>query len=183
MPMGYSGSDSYGVAKLNWKWHIYRQLTSQGMIDMKKLLGLVVSFTLVTGPAFATTAPDCVKTDKAHIAGLFDKWNNTLKTGDAKAVADNYLSNAVLLPTVSNKVRLTDAERIDYFEHFLKKKPTGKIDTRLIRLGCNKAIDIGTYTFTFADKSTVSARYTFTYTWDGEAWKISTHHSSTMPDS
>ncbi|EDD3288237.1 DUF4440 domain-containing protein, partial [Salmonella enterica subsp. enterica serovar Rissen] len=97
-------------------------------------------------------------------------------------VSENYLSDAVLLPTVSNKARLTDAERVDYFEHFLAKKPTGKIDMRTIRLGCNKAIDTGTYTFTFADKSTVSARYTFTYAWDGKEWKISTHHSSAMPE-
>ncbi|RAL71573.1 hypothetical protein CSC35_5288 [Enterobacter hormaechei] len=40
-----------------------------------------------------------------------------------------------MLPTVSNKARLTDAERVDYFEHFLAKKPTGKIDMRTIRLG------------------------------------------------
>lgn len=128
------------------------------------------------------SAPDCVKVDNAQIEALFDKWNASLKTGNAKTVSENYLSDAVLLPTVSNKARLTDAERIDYFEHFLAKKPTGKIDTRTIRLGCNKAIDTGTYTFTFADKSTVSARYTFTYAWDGKEWKISTHHSSAMPE-
>lgn len=87
-----------------------------------------------------------------------------------------------MLPTVSNKVRLTDAERVDYFEHFLEKKPFGKIDSRTVRLGCNKAVDAGTYTFTFADKSKVSARYTFTYAWDGKESKISTHHSSAMPE-
>lgn len=149
---------------------------------MKKVLGIVGSLLLVSGSAMATTAPDCVKTDKAQIEGLFDKWNDSLQTGDAKKVANNYLSDAVLLPTVSNKVRLTDAERVDYFEHFLEKKPFGKIDSRTVRLGCNKAVDAGTYTFTFADKSTVSARYTFTYAWDGKEWKISTHHSSAMPE-
>lgn len=123
-----------------------------------------------------------MKVNKAQIEALFDKWNESLKTGNAKTVSENYLSDAVLLPTVSNKARLTDAEREDYFEHFLAKKPTGKIDSRTIRLGCNKAVDAGTYTFTFADKSTVSARYTFTYAWDGKAWKISTHHSSAMPE-
>ncbi|QLW74763.1 SgcJ/EcaC family oxidoreductase [Citrobacter freundii] len=149
---------------------------------MKKLFGLIASLTLLSGPFFAVSAPDCVKVDNAQIEALFDKWNASLKTGNAKTVSENYLSDAVLLPTVSNKARLTDAERIDYFEHFLAKKPTGKIDTRTIRLGCNKAIDTGTYTFTFADKSTVSARYTFTYAWDGKEWKISTHHSSAMPE-
>ncbi len=149
---------------------------------MKKIIGFAVSLTLLSGSAFAASAPDCVKVDKAQIEGLFDKWNESLKTGNAKTVSENYLSDAVLLPTVSNKARLTDAERVDYFEHFLEKKPTGKIDTRTIRLGCNKAIDTGTYTFTFADKSTVSARYTFTYAWDGKDWKISTHHSSAMPE-
>jgi uncharacterized protein (TIGR02246 family) len=156
--------------------------TTNGLIKMKKLFGLIASLTLLSGPVFAVSAPDCVKIDNAQIEALFDKWNASLKTGNAKTVSENYLSDAVLLPTVSNKARLTDAERIDYFEHFLAKKPTGKIDTRTIRLGCNKAIDTGTYTFTFADKSTVSARYTFTYAWDGKEWKISTHHSSAMPE-
>lgn len=149
---------------------------------MNKLLGIVGSLVLFSGSAMAATAPDCVKVDKAQIEGLFDKWNDSLQTGDAHKVANNYLSDAVLLPTVSNKVRLTDAERVDYFEHFLEKKPFGKIDSRTVRLGCNKAVDAGTYTFTFADKSKVSARYTFTYAWDGKEWKISTHHSSAMPE-
>jgi len=154
---------------------------------MKKLLGFAISLTLLSGSVFAapaptTAPPECVKVDNAQIEALFDKWNASLKTGDAKKVSENYLSDAVLLPTVSSQARLTDAERIDYFKHFLAKKPTGKIDTRTIRLGCNKAIDTGTYTFTFADKSKVSARYTFTYAWNGKEWKISTHHSSAMPE-
>lgn len=152
---------------------------------MKTKLCLIGSLLLISGSTWATTAPaiDCVKADKTDIEGLFDRWNASLKTGDAKKVSDNYLTDAVLLPTVSNKVRLTDAERVDYFEHFLEKKPVGKIDTRTIRIGCNKAIDTGTYTFTFADKTEVSARYTFTYAWNGNEWKISSHHSSAMPES
>lgn len=80
-------------------------------------------------------------------------------------------------------MRLTDQERIDYFKDFLKKGPDGKIDSRTIRIGCNKAIDTGVYTFTSKDKTHVTARYTFTYVWDGQGWKISTHHSSAMPES
>lgn len=150
---------------------------------MKKLPVIICSLMLVSDYALAATTSACAKVDPAEIAGLFDKWNSALQTGEAKKVADTYLSDAVLLPTVSNKVRLTEAERIDYFEHFMEKKPVGTIDSRTIRIGCNKAIDTGTYTFTFADKSSVSARYTFTYAFDGSDWKISTHHSSAMPES
>jgi len=145
----------------------------------KSMLLLLTAFSV---NAFAQTTQDCVKTDQQEIAGLFDRWNNSLQTGDAHKVAENYLSDAVLLPTLSNKVRKSDAEPVDYFEHFLEKKPVGKIESRTIRTGCNKATDSGVYTFTFADKSSVKARYTFTYVWDGKAWKISSHHSSAMPE-
>ncbi|WGO83325.1 SgcJ/EcaC family oxidoreductase [Arsenophonus apicola] len=149
---------------------------------MRKLHFLTIPLTLLSSYTFALdTAPKCIKVDQQQIASLFDRWNDSLKSGDAKKVSANYLADAVLLPTISSQVRLTDAERVDYFKHFLAKKPVGKIDNRTIRIGCNKAIDIGTYTFTFKDKSTVSARYTFTYVWDGKEWKISTHHSSEVP--
>jgi uncharacterized protein (TIGR02246 family) len=151
-------------------------------MKMKRTIGIVGSLMLIAAPAWATTASHCVKVDRLQIEGLFERWNSALKTGEAKKVTDNYLSDAVLLPTASNKVRLTEAERLDYFEKFLAKKPVGNIDSRTIRLGCNKAVDAGTYTFTFADNSKISARYTFTYAWDGAQWKISTHHSSAMPE-
>ena len=151
---------------------------------MRKILlfqaGLFFIFPL---SVFANTTTDCVKADNKKVESLFDRWNESLKSGDAGKVAGNYLSDAVLLPTVSNKVRLTDAERIDYFEHFLEKKPVGTIESRTIRTGCNKAIDSGVYSFKFSDNTIVKARYTFTYAWDGQDWKISSHHSSAMPES
>ncbi|MBP2169427.1 uncharacterized protein (TIGR02246 family) [Erwinia toletana] len=149
---------------------------------MKKRIALFVLTASLSASALANEVK-CEKADKQQIVALFDRWNESLKSGDPQKVSENYLSDAVLLPTVSNTVRLTDAERKEYFEHFLEKKPTGKIDSRTIRIGCNKAIDAGTYTFTFKDNTTVSARYTFTYAWNGEKWLISTHHSSAMPES
>ena len=49
------------------------------------------------------------------------------------ARADDPPRDAVLLPTVSNKVRHNPAEIKDYFEHFLEAKPVGKINEQNIR--------------------------------------------------
>jgi uncharacterized protein (TIGR02246 family) len=125
----------------------------------------------------------CKEISEQEIAALFDKWNQSLQTGDPQQVVANYAEKSILLPTVSNKPRLTAAEKVDYFEHFLQKKPSGKIDMRFVDIGCNMALDAGLYTFTFAQTGeVVHARYTYTYRWDGSKWLITSHHSSGMPE-
>jgi uncharacterized protein (TIGR02246 family) len=125
---------------------------------------------------------------KAQIAALFDGWNAALKTGDPEKVADRYAPDAVLLPTVSNKIRDTHAEIVDYFEHFLENKPVGKkIETIVNVLDENSALDTGLYEFTLTDpdtgaKRTVEARYTYEYEKRGGTWLIVNHHSSVMPE-
>lgn len=143
------------------------------------LLGLLC---VCTTSVLANVQTQCVDVEKAQVASLFDRWNSSLQTGDPAKVATNYAPHAVLLPTLSNQVRHTDAQRQDYFEHFLAKQPIGHIDHRTIFIGCQSAIDTGTYTFTFADQSQVAARYTFTYVWQDGHWLISSHHSSAMPE-
>ncbi len=147
------------------------------------LAALVSIFTIT--PMFSANASEnstCTIPAPTEVAALFDRWNESLLTGDAKAVAAHYSGTAVLLPTLSNTPRLTDDARIDYFKRFLKKHPSGKIDTRTIKVGCNTALDTGTYTFTFGDTSQVQARYTFTYQLDGDNWQTTSHHSSLMPE-
>ncbi len=150
----------------------------------KTVLTFAMLGTLASASVQAAQSTECVKTSKKEIASLFDRWNASLQTGDAKKVNKNYASDAVLLPTLSGKPRTSDAERIDYFEHFLAKKPVGKIDTSTIRIGCNDAVDTGTYTFRFGDGSEAKARYTYTYIWDvkQKQWLISSHHSSATPN-
>ena len=126
--------------------------------------------------------PFSKKTTEAEIAALFDRWNTALQTGDPKNIAALYEQNAVLLPTVSNKLCLTHADIEDYFLHFMEKKPIGKIDQRCVQIEHNQAIDSGLYTFTFGETGEqLQARYTYTYRWNGKEWKISSHHSSAMP--
>jgi uncharacterized protein (TIGR02246 family) len=124
----------------------------------------------------------CVKTNPQEIAALFDRWNNSLKTGNPIKVNANYTDNAILLATVSSKPRVNSAERIAYFKEFLSERPVGKIDARTIKIGCDKAIDTGLYTFTLKNGKQIHARYTFTYRWDGHQWLISSHHSSALPN-
>ncbi len=137
------------------------------------------------GPQTRTSSPAAVakSTSEAEIAALFDRWNQSLQTGDPQKVVANYAERSILLPTVSNKPRLTQAEREDYFHHFLAKRPSGKIDLRQIDISGDMAVDSGLYTFTFAATGeVVTGRYTFVYKWDGKQWLIISHHSSVMPE-
>lgn len=128
-------------------------------------------------------AQSCQTVSEAEIAALFDRWNNSLQTGDPAKVVANYAPTSILLPTVSNKPRLTAEEKADYFHHFLENKPSGAIDLRHIQIGCNTALDAGLYTFTFGKTGQkVSGRYSYTYAWDGKNWLITHHHSSQMPE-
>lgn len=152
---------------------------------------IAIAALLFAGCAFAQSGAKaaqprtetCVAASEKDVAALFDRWNNSLQTGDARKVVANYADRSVLLATVSNKPRLTPAEKEDYFKHFLENKPSGKIDSRTIEIGCTTAVDSGLYTFTFAKNGAqVKARYTYTYKWDGKQWLITNHHSSAMPE-
>jgi uncharacterized protein (TIGR02246 family) len=133
-------------------------------------------------PALAQTAQTCAPADERQIAALFDRWNASLATLDPDKVVANYASDAVLLPTVSNQPRTNPQEIRDYFVKFLKNNPQGSIDQRTIKIGCNVAQDVGTYTFRFKDGQTVHARYTYVYEWSKGSWLIAHHHSSAMPE-
>jgi uncharacterized protein (TIGR02246 family) len=152
------------------------------------VISAVVAFSLTAcasgqGSGASSAKTSCKKTNEQEIAALFDRWNDSLRTGDPRKVAANYAQRSVLLPTLSNKPRLNPADKEEYFHNFLMGKPVGKIDSRTIMIDCNSAIDTGLYTFTLgADGSSVRARYTYTYGWDGKQWLITSHHSSLMPE-
>ena len=137
------------------------------------------------GPAASPAVHDESRKSASEdeIAALFDRWNQSLQTGDPRKVVSLYAERSILLPTVSNKPRLTPDEKEDYFRHFLKKRPSAKIDLRQIEIGSDMAVDSGLYTFTFAETGeTVRGRYSFTYRRKGSQWLIVSHHSSVMPE-
>lgn len=151
-----------------------------------RLLFTALFVVLLSGCATSPSQSDarsCYRATPQEVAGLFDQWNDALKTGQPSAVVALYSPDSVLLPTLSNTPRLTVEAKTDYFNHFLEKRPVGTIDERHVLTECNAAIDTGLYTFTFNDGSVAKARYTYTYRRDGKKWLITSHHSSLMPES
>src|SRR6266404_8739607 len=129
---------------------------------MKYMISVGLSIALAAMSAHVEARSEsCHAATEKQIASLFDRWNSSLQTGDPKKVVANYATKSVLLATVSNTPRLTPEAKEDYFEHFLEKKPVGKIDSSTIEIDCNTAFDAGLYTFTFGDGSQVKARYTY----------------------
>ena len=159
------------------------KLTSLGLFFVVTTLVGCASNPVAQTSSQGTRTENCKVTSEAEIASLFDRWNQSLQTGYPHKVVANYAERSILLPTVSNKPRLTPAEKEDYFHHFLENRPSGKIDMRAVELGCNSAVDAGLYTFTFAKTgATVSGRYSYTYRWNCREWLITSHHSSAMPE-
>ncbi|WP_175408168.1 SgcJ/EcaC family oxidoreductase [Streptomyces sp. TRM64462] len=154
-------------------------------------IAVVVAGTVTVGVGVAAPeryhGPRAVKPGEKEIAGLFDQWNAGLRTGDPEKVAARYAPDAVLLPTASPRIRTDRAGIVDYFEHFLQKKPVGEKVTSVINvLDANSAIDAGLYRFHVTDpatgeKSAIDARYTYEYEKRGGTWLIVNHHSSVLP--
>lgn len=121
--------------------------------------------------------------NEENVIALFNDWNDALATGDPDVVTQMYADNAVLLPTISNKIRHNHPEIRDYFAAFLAKKPQGVITESNARvLSDTLATNAGIYVFTFGDGAQVTARFNYIYELNDGAWKIIQHHSSAMPE-
>jgi uncharacterized protein (TIGR02246 family) len=136
--------------------------------------------------AHAGEAAVAAQPTQQQIADLFPQWNAALATGDPQRVADLYAPDGVLLPTVSNQVRRTRAEIVDYFTTFLKAKPQGVIEDEIVDvLDADTAVNTGVYRFTLTKDGKpqeVRARYTYVYELRDGKWLIVNHHSSAMPE-
>lgn len=131
--------------------------------------------------SIVSAEPVCRAVTTEQIGSLFDDWNKALQTGDARQVVSLYAENSPLLATLAAAPRVTQEEKLEYFEKFLLLKPVGKIESAWIDIECNAAVNTGLYTFTLADGRTLKARYTFTYEFKDDRWVITSHHSSLAP--
>nr|WP_314442222.1 SgcJ/EcaC family oxidoreductase [uncultured Sphingomonas sp.] len=132
-------------------------------------------------------AGGCASASKSEIERQFDRFAGALATHDPDKVTALFASDAVLLPTLSNTPRTDPAAVRDYFVHFIAKSPVVRVDSSTVRVGCNIAERVGTWTWTLTDpqtgaKSEAAARYSFIYRHEGGQWRIDHLHSSLMPE-
>lgn len=157
---------------------------------MKKLMiSAAIAAAVIAVPAQAkkSKAPKCAVVTQADVEGLFKQFNDAWATKNPDTVTALFTKDAVLLATVSNTPRLNHEEIRDYFVGFLKPSPVGTINTSTVKLGCNTAARLGTWTVTVTDAATgaktdIKARYSFIYRIEGGKWKIDHLHSSMMPE-
>lgn len=128
----------------------------------------------------------CAPVTPAAVEAQFDTFNAAWATKNPDTVTALFAKDGVLLATVSNTPRTTPDAIKDYFVSFLRGAPVGSINTSTIKLGCNMAIRMGTWTVGLTNQNSglrnnVKARYTFIYTYENGAWKIAHLHSSMMP--
>jgi uncharacterized protein (TIGR02246 family) len=129
----------------------------------------------------------CAPVTTAAVERQFDLFNQAWATKNPDRVKSLFAPDAVLLATVSNEPRTTPGAIRDYFVGFLKASPVGRIETSTVRLGCNTASRVGTWTVTLTNPETggttdVKARYSFIYKYQGGRWWIDHLHSSRLPE-
>lgn len=128
----------------------------------------------------------CAVVTADQVESQFATFNAAWAAKDPAKVTALFSKDAVLLATVSNRPRLTHQDINDYFVSFLKGDPVGTINTSTIKIGCNIAYRMGTWTVGLTNQNSgvrnnVKARYSFIYTYEDGAWKIAHLHSSMMP--
>lgn len=128
-------------------------------------------------------------TDEAAVQKAYYDWCSAIGKahGKPKVVVKYYAPDAILLPTLSNKIKINSKSGLDgYFKkltsHDNIKCTTKKLITRMYK---ETAINTGLYDFSYTDNGKevlVPARFTFVYGKDSGKWLIIKHHSSKMPE-
>ena len=125
------------------------------------------------------------KAEVELIESLFEDWIAAVRSGDPEQVAALYAPDAVLVPTISNRIRQTPPGITSYFDMFLLDGVDGRILEGTVRHMGDVAVHSGIYRFTISPGDSpreIDARFTFVYQRLGADWKIVAHHSSVMPE-
>jgi uncharacterized protein (TIGR02246 family) len=121
--------------------------------------------------------------DEAKVAAATRLWIDTFNTRDAARITALYAPDAVLWGTVSQTIRTTHDEILEYFIDSSKKRP----DLRMflgeyhVQLLGDLATNSGYYTSrnpVDGKEVVIPMRFTFMYRREGDQWVIVNHHSS-----
>jgi uncharacterized protein (TIGR02246 family) len=121
---------------------------------------------------------------KSEIHQLFQEWNQALKSKKTEEVLILYAPEAILLPTLSPRVRHNHKEIGDYFDFFLSLSPSAKMKEENIRIFDDMAVNSGIYVFSVTQNAEIveiPVRFTFVYKRFDSKWLIVEHHSSALP--
>tara|TARA_Y100001968_G_C19066218_1_gene576118 strand:+ start:272 stop:664 length:393 start_codon:yes stop_codon:yes gene_type:complete len=112
-------------------------------------------------------------------------WLDVVSKHNPVDIVNLYTKDGVLLGTLADNIKKGRNKIIDYFIEFVKKKPTGEINSILVQENKDIAIVDGTYTFSLKNEEGVidylPARFTFVLKNIEGNWLIATHHSSKQP--
>ena len=112
---------------------------------------------------------------------LLQEWTSAVKSGDPKQVTSLYRDDGILLGTFSNKERVGHELILEYFENLLKSPVEVQIVSEKPHVFESAAVNTGHYNFVTGGK-TINARFSFVYHKSNGEWKITSHHSSVMPE-
>ena len=114
---------------------------------------------------------------------LLQEWTSAVKSGDAKQITSLYRDDGILLGTFSSKERVGHELILEYFENLLKSKHGIEVEivSENPHVFESSAVNTGHYNFVTGGK-TINARFSFVYHKSDGGWKITSHHSSVIPE-
>jgi len=111
-------------------------------------------------------------------------WLKIVSLHNPTNIVSLYTEDGVLLGTLAENIKKGRENVIEYFNEFIKKKPTGEITSIFTQESEGFAIVDGTYTFCIINNNKeelIPARFTFVLKNINNTWLIATHHSSKQP--
>ena len=147
---------------------------------MRKILMVALGMLLVHDIFAGDDANDPVSAQVAEATG---EWIATFNTRDAARISALYAPDAILWGTVSQTIRTTPGEILEYFEESSARRPNLRmvLGEYHVRLYGDIAINSGYYAShnpVEGKDVVIPMRFTFTYRREGDRWMIVNHHSS-----
>lgn len=147
---------------------------------LQTVLGTLLLLLSASTSIAAGNADDAIA---AQVAAATAEWISTFNTRDAARISALYAPDAILWGTVSQTIRTTPGEILEYFEESSAKRPNLRmiLGEYHVRLYGDIAINSGYYSSrnpVEGKEVVIPMRFTFTYRKEGDRWAIVNHHSS-----